>query len=82
VLNLENAALTHTAGMPAADADASLDLTRTTLAAITLRKTTFADAVKNGAIQVTGDPRKLLELLSLLDEFEPMFEVVEPHPVR
>jgi alkyl sulfatase BDS1-like metallo-beta-lactamase superfamily hydrolase len=81
VLNLENAALTHTTGQ-AADADASLALTRTTLAAITLRKTTFPEAVKDGSIQLTGDPRKLLELLSLLDQFEPMFEVVEPHPAR
>lgn len=25
-----------------------------------------------------GDPRKLMELLAMLDTFNPMFEVVEP----
>ncbi len=82
VLNLENAALTHTSGRQAPDADAGLTLTRETLKSITLRKTTFPEAVKSGAIQVAGDPRKLMELLSLLDEFEPMFEVVEPRARR
>jgi alkyl sulfatase BDS1-like metallo-beta-lactamase superfamily hydrolase len=33
-----------------------------------------------GLVKVDGDPRKLAELLWLLDAFEPMFEVVEPKP--
>ena len=82
VLNLENAALTYTADRQVADADASVMLTRTTLDAITLRQTTFPEAVKAGSVQVTGDPAKLVELFSLLDNFEPMFEVVEPKPAR
>jgi len=80
VLNLENAALTYTVGRPAADADTSLTLTRATLAAISARETTFADAVKNGAIRVTGDANKLFELVNLFDNANPMFEVVEPKP--
>jgi alkyl sulfatase BDS1-like metallo-beta-lactamase superfamily hydrolase len=82
VLNLENSALTYTADKQVQGADASLTLTRATLDAITLRQTTFPEAVKSGAVQVAGDPGKLLELLGLLDNFEPMFEVVEPKPAR
>jgi len=82
VLNLENAALTYTANRQASNADASLVLTRTTLSAITQRQTTFPEAVKSGAVQLSGDPGKLLELLGLLDNFEPMFEVVEPKKPR
>ena len=82
VLNLENAALTYTVDRQAADADASLTLTREVLAAITLRQTTFAEAVKTGAIQLKGSPDKLAEFLGLFDNFEPMFEVVEPKPAR
>jgi alkyl sulfatase BDS1-like metallo-beta-lactamase superfamily hydrolase len=66
----------------AADADASLTLPRDVLAAITLRKTAFPEAVKSSAIQVAGDPNKLLELLGLFDNVEPMFEVMEPKPAR
>ena len=82
VLNLENAALTYTSDRAAADADASVTLTRATLDTITLRQTTFPEAVKAGTVQVTGDAGKLVELLGLLDNFEPMFEVVEPKPAR
>jgi alkyl sulfatase BDS1-like metallo-beta-lactamase superfamily hydrolase len=31
-------------------------------------------------VKIDGDPRKLAELLSLLDDFQPMFEIVEPKP--
>ncbi|HEU5296543.1 MAG TPA: alkyl sulfatase dimerization domain-containing protein [Burkholderiaceae bacterium] len=80
VLNLENAALTHVDGRQAADADASLALKRATWLAIAQRQTTFAEAIANGALQVSGDAHKLFELLNLLDDFDPTFEVVEPKP--
>ena len=82
VLNLENAALTYTVDKQAQDADASVTLTRGTLDSITLRQTTFPEALKAGTVQIAGDPGKLAELLGLLDTFEPMFEVVEPKPAR
>jgi alkyl sulfatase BDS1-like metallo-beta-lactamase superfamily hydrolase len=80
VLNLENAALTYTTDKPATDADTTLTLTRATLNSIALGQTTFPEAIKNGAIQATGDTSKLMELMSLLDDFDPTFEVVEPKP--
>jgi len=76
VLSLENAALTFTAGRLRPAADSNLALARATLTAIAARRTTFPEAVKNGAIGVTGDADKLFELLGLLDDFEPMFDVV------
>jgi alkyl sulfatase BDS1-like metallo-beta-lactamase superfamily hydrolase len=82
VLNLENAALTYTVDKQVQDADASVTLTRATLDSITLRQTTFPEALKAGTVQVAGDPSKLAELFGLLDNFEPMFEVVEPKPAR
>ena len=45
-----------------------------------LQRTTFADAVKAGLVTIDGDPRKLDELMSMLDTFKVMFEVVEPKP--
>jgi alkyl sulfatase BDS1-like metallo-beta-lactamase superfamily hydrolase len=78
VLNLENSALTHVIGKQSDKADATLTLARATLDAVTLRKTTFPEAVQAGLIRIEGDAGKLVELLGMLDTFNPMFEVVEP----
>ena len=80
VLNLENSALTYVKGKQATNADATIALARDTLDAVILRRTTFADAVKAGLIKVDGDPGKPADLLSMLDTFQTMFEVVEPKP--
>ena len=79
-LNLDNSALTYVAGKQAPNADATVTLERGTLDAVVLQRTTFADAVKAGLVKVEGDPRKLDELMSMLDSFKVMFEVVEPKP--
>ncbi len=79
-MNLDNSALTYVAGKQAPDADATVTLARGTLDAVTQQRTTFADAVKAGLVKIDGDPRKLDELMSMLDTFKVMFEVVEPKP--
>ena len=76
-LNLENSALTYTHGL-AEGAQASLTLTRATLDSIVLKQTTFAAAAASGQIAVAGDPGKVIELLGLFDDFDPMFEIVAP----
>ena len=81
VMTLENSALTYVTGKQAPNADATVALTRGTLDAVTLQQTTFPDAVKAGLVKIDGDLRKLDELLSMLDTFKVMFEVVEPKAV-
>src|SRR6266498_2790159 len=76
-LNLGNSALTYTHGL-AEDAQASLTARRATLDSIMLKQTTFAEAATSGQIAVAGDPAKLVELLGLFDDFDPMFEIVAP----
>jgi alkyl sulfatase BDS1-like metallo-beta-lactamase superfamily hydrolase len=78
VLNLENSTLTHSSGKLAAKADASFVLTRTTLDQILLKQRSFPDTIKAGEVKVDGDPRKLGELIAMLDEFAPGFPIVEP----
>jgi alkyl sulfatase BDS1-like metallo-beta-lactamase superfamily hydrolase len=78
VLNLENSALTYVSGRQAANANATVTLTRDTLDAVTLQQISFPDAVKAGRVSIDGDPQKLDELFSMLDTFKVMFEVVEP----
>jgi len=59
-------------------ADASFTLSRMTLDQVLLKQKTFPDAIKAGEIAVEGDPGKLGELISMLDEFTPGFPIVEP----
>jgi len=77
-VNLENSALTQIAGKQHEKADASFTLTRATLDQVFLKQKTFLDGIKGGEITFQGDPRKLGELMGMLDEFTPYFPVVEP----
>ncbi len=78
VLTLENSALTHLSSRQDAGADATVTLARATLDAITLKQTTFPEAVQAGLVKIDGNRAKLGELLGMLDTFDPMFKVVEP----
>jgi alkyl sulfatase BDS1-like metallo-beta-lactamase superfamily hydrolase len=78
VLNLENCALTYTAGAQAADADASFALPRGVLDEVIAKLTTFPEEVGSGRIKVSGNAMRLAELMALMDEFPRMFEIVEP----
>jgi alkyl sulfatase BDS1-like metallo-beta-lactamase superfamily hydrolase len=78
VLNLENSALTYSEGVQAASADASFVLVRSTLDEVIAKQTSFSEAIAAGKVKVAGNPGKLAELMSLMDEFPRMFEIVEP----
>ena len=81
-LNLENSALTNLRGKLSAKADAGFTLARATLDSILLRQTTFANAIKAGAIKVEGEPGKLGELVAMLDDIPADFPIVEPAQAR
>jgi alkyl sulfatase BDS1-like metallo-beta-lactamase superfamily hydrolase len=82
VLNLENSALTYVPNKQAKEADASLTLTRQTLNAVILKQLTIPEALQSKQITYRGNLLKLGELFSLLDDFEPNFEIVEPKKAR
>ena len=77
-VTLENAALTYTAGMQLPAADATITFRRATLDRVLVGETTLDKEIEAGSIRIQGDRRKLAELLSLLDSFEPMFNIVTP----
>jgi alkyl sulfatase BDS1-like metallo-beta-lactamase superfamily hydrolase len=90
-LTLSNSALTYRADRVAANADATLRLTRAALNAINLApnaqypnmtpEQAFDAAVAGGAIQVLGDAEKAHQLLGaggLLDTFTTRFNIIEP----
>jgi alkyl sulfatase BDS1-like metallo-beta-lactamase superfamily hydrolase len=78
ILNLENSALTYIPDRQAANADATVTLTRSTLDKITLGQTTFKDAIAAGNIRIEGKGQQLTELLSLMDTFPGGFNIVTP----
>ena len=80
-MNLENSVITHVMGKQAANADATVTLNRSTLDRITLRQTTFPQALKEGSVKLQGNGAKLQELLGMLDQFNPMFDIVTPNPL-
>lgn len=78
VLNLDHSALTWLKEGANPKANVTLTLDRPTLDAVILKQLSFPDAVKEGRVRVQGDPRKLIEFLTLLDDFSPTFPIVEP----
>jgi len=75
---VDHAALTYVTGKTAANADATITLTRATFNAIVLRQRTVADALSGGALTMTGKSERLQELMALFDDFDPAFNIVEP----
>jgi alkyl sulfatase BDS1-like metallo-beta-lactamase superfamily hydrolase len=78
LLVVENCVLNYVKGKQAADADASLTMTRTALDEIVLGEATLAEELAAGKASIDGNPEKLVEFLSLLDTFEFWFNIVTP----
>ena len=79
---IDHAALTYIVGKTAANADASVTTTRGVFNAIVLRQRTFAEAEARGELTTTGNAQRLTELMSLFDDFDPAFKIVEPRTAR
>jgi len=83
-LTLANAALTYRPcdARAASAADVSIAVSRDGLAKLLANEagiaTAIASGIEAGQIAVDGDSGKVYALLGMLDEFEPMFNVVEP----
>ena len=77
-LRLNNAALSHLPGSHGEAAQAVVSTTRAELAKVLVGGVPFVDALAAGMLQVSGD-RKVVELLfSMLDRFQPNFNILEP----
>lgn len=77
-LVLENSVLIYTPNKQIKDADATLNLKRTTFDKVILKQETLGEAIKNGDIKVAGDKDKIKEFMGLFDNFPLMFNIVTP----
>ncbi|MCX5716201.1 MAG: MBL fold metallo-hydrolase [Candidatus Omnitrophica bacterium] len=76
-ITLENSVLNYTEGKQLKDADETITLSRAALNEILTGRAAFEDKVKSGEIIVTGEKTKFKEILSLLDNFNPAFKIVD-----
>ncbi|MRS14919.1 MBL fold metallo-hydrolase [Enterobacteriaceae bacterium RIT691] len=77
-VELENGVLNHSANTQAADADATISMSRDTLNRIILKQETVQNAKANGDMKITGNAAKLDEMMSYMDKFEFWFNIVTP----
>lgn len=77
-VNLENAVLQYSRTLPDTAAEATLSLTRAALNDVIGGKITYEKAVQSGLIQVSGNQAAAAELFSLMDTFDPWFNIVTP----
>jgi alkyl sulfatase BDS1-like metallo-beta-lactamase superfamily hydrolase len=76
-LTLRHQALTHRKGS-SAQPNATITLTRAALDAVSLRRTTMAEALQSGAVRIGGNADVVTRLFGALDTFEPNFPIVTP----
>jgi len=76
-ITLSNGSLHHRPGRHGTDADVTVRTTRAQLARISAGRTALLAALDTAELAVEGQPAVLRELVLALDEFEPMFGVVD-----
>ncbi len=77
-LTLSNGALSHARGSHGARAQATVSMDRRALAAIMSSGRHFSEALAEGLIAVQGDRASVEALFGTLDQFNPMFNILEP----
>ena len=65
-------------GYTDASALLSLQVTRNDFARLILKEVRPEELIDTGKMKITGDLNELKVLLSLLDSFDPMFNIIEP----
>jgi len=77
-IRIVNSVLIYTPNRNIKNADATLNLTRATFDALTLKQKSVMQAIAEGDIKVEGSKDKLAEFMDLFDNFPPMFNIVTP----
>jgi alkyl sulfatase BDS1-like metallo-beta-lactamase superfamily hydrolase len=77
-LTLSNGALNHLPGSHGPAANAAVEMTRQELGRVSAGRSALLQALDGGGIRVSGDAQLFRSFVETLDEFDPMFNVVEP----
>jgi alkyl sulfatase BDS1-like metallo-beta-lactamase superfamily hydrolase len=76
VVEMSNATLTSAKGFQAKNPDLTLTINRSDLETIMLGQASFEEQVKTGKAKLEGNPQPLLQLMSILVQFTPDFEIM------
>jgi alkyl sulfatase BDS1-like metallo-beta-lactamase superfamily hydrolase len=76
LVELSNSTLSNLKGFTAKNADLTLTLNRSDLNMAMMGIKTFEDLLKEGKAKVEGNPKILAQLVGMLDEFDPRFEIL------
>lgn len=77
-LTVSNGVMNYTMDKQAEDAHATMTIDRSIMDAINLGQTTLEAEVETGDVTIEGNPEKVTEFSSLLDNFDFWFNIVEP----
>lgn len=77
-LTLSHGALNHLPGSHAGGADAVVETTRGQLSKLSAGRVALLAGIDSGELRVTGNVALFRRFVETLDEFDPMFNVVEP----
>ncbi len=78
LMTLENSVLNYTKGKQLPGADLTITVARSSLNDLLLRERTVEQLLLSGEIQVQGNVLVIVELVALLDSFDPSFNIVSP----
>jgi alkyl sulfatase BDS1-like metallo-beta-lactamase superfamily hydrolase len=78
VLTVENGVLNYAEGKQADQPDATLTTTRVALDQVLLGEASLTDKLATGEANIVGSQEKLIDFLSLMDNFEFWFNIVTP----
>lgn len=78
ILYLDNSVLNHIAGRRSKRADCSIEIRRDLFNKVIAGQTTFLARILLGQIKYRGSIKKLNEMMELLDEPDPFFNIVTP----
>jgi len=77
-LTLSNGALSHLPGSHGDAADAAIETTRAQLSKLSAGGSALLAGIDAGEVRISGDAALFRRFAQTLDEFDPMFNVVEP----
>lgn len=77
-IELRNSVLIYTPNATLPNADATLNMSKDEFASLLMGGQTLDKETQSGKARVAGDSQKVTELFSMLDSFNPMFNIVTP----
>ncbi|MGA7839887.1 MAG: alkyl sulfatase dimerization domain-containing protein, partial [Candidatus Acidiferrales bacterium] len=77
-VTLKNSALTYTADKQLSGADFTLTMPRSSMDNILLQSSTIAKELASGTAKISGDQQKFNDLINLMVNFDPLFNIVTP----